>query len=58
MEKNKWEKTSGNQESRSTGSRESDFSAALSKDVLITHGALDRHQATEFNTKSRLSSNY
>ena len=28
--------------------------AALGKDALITQGALDRHQATEFNTPNQL----
>ena len=27
---------------------------ALGKDTLITQGALDRHQATEFNTRSQI----
>ena len=28
--------------------------AVLSKDALITQGALDRHQATEFNTRNQI----
>ena len=28
--------------------------AALGKDALITQGALDRHQATEFNTRNQI----
>ena len=28
--------------------------AALGEDALITQGALDRHQATEFNTRNQI----